>query len=223
MTPIQTYVRRIALTVVSSGALISTAAVVHAQDAGGFLDQLFGVRRAPEAVAPAPAPVQLTYRHGPTERFQAYRAKRHSRSAQHPRIRYVALPPDPEKITGKQPVDAKAIAANPTAALLKDETLRPGDIVVLPSGPKVYTGDAGRKRRLSDFEDVRNSASIDKKTRALLLSMMVPVGALPADEARRTMAKLRKLRPAEDASPAVVEAHNVATGTRVINPWQTNP
>jgi len=218
MPPIKTTVRHLAVVLVSGSALISTAAAVHAQD-GNFLDQLFGVRRAPEVVAPVQPAVQA----GPTERFNAYRAKRHARSLQRPRTRYVALPADPEAITGKQPVDSKAIAANPTAALLKDETLRPGDIVVLPSGPKVYTGDAGKKRRVSDFEDVRHSASVDTKTRALLLSMMVPVGALPADEARRTMAKLRKLRPAPDASPAIFEAHNAVTGNRVINPWQTTP
>ncbi|GJE28805.1 hypothetical protein [Methylobacterium organophilum] len=212
--PTQTRLRRLALVILSGATVVSTVAAVHAQE-GGFLEQLFGVRPAPQPVAPV-QPAWDPRAAAP----QSYRARRHIRSSERPRARYVALPADPDKILGKQPVDSKAIAANPTAAIMKDETLRPGDIVVLPTGPKVFTGAAstGKRHRAADFEDVRQSRSVDKKTRALLLAMMVPHGAMPAAEARKYLAKARKLAPAEDIAPLERQARN-ESGARVINVW----
>lgn len=233
--------RRFALVLASSALIFSTAAGVHAQEGGlgGLFQQLF----APQQAAPvpaAPAPVQA-YGGEVNER---YRWKRHRSVAERsrPKVRYAALPKaavlpkeDGDGISGKQPVDSAAIAANPTAALLRDETLRPGDIVVMPGGPRVFTGREtggrgakGRKakraqHRMADFEDVKDARSIDAKTRRQLLAMMVPHGAMPADEARKVMAKARRLAPREDI--AVLERQARAeTGSmpaRVINPWQT--
>lgn len=171
---------------------------------------------------------------------QAYRSRRTARS-QEPRARYAALPKaetvkaDKAKLTGetqgadkfnnKQFVDQKAINADPTAAILRDPTLRAGDIVVTGDGPKVFTGSSGKEKatgvrhRLRDFADVKSSKAVDKKTRQLLLAMMAPVGALPAHEARKFLSKMRKIAPDEEIAP--VETAARTDSPRVIMPWKT--
>ncbi len=225
----------------AAGAVVMTTAVnVQAQDAfGGFFGQLFGARPAQPTVAPVyrSGPSRrydpfARYRAGPpTERYeQAYRSRRSLRAARAPKSSYAALPQpgkekfDSDKLAGKQFVDQKAINADPTAALLTDPTLRPGDIAVMPEGPKVFTGSTGRRKasgvrhKLRDFADVSKSGVVDKKTRQLLVSMMVPIGALPAHEARKYLAKLRKIVPDDDALPIAVQAHSDVP-PRVIMPY----
>lgn len=230
--------RRAALVLVSSTLVLSTVAGVHAQDAGLF-GHLFG--GTPRQAEPAPAPVQQAApsayggSYGGGEVNQRYRWRRHARGTEQrikPKVRYAALPTKAEDVSGvsgKQPVDQKAIAANPTAALLRDETLRPGDIVVMPNGPKVFLGHEERGRgskaarhRMSDFEDVRTSRSLDSKTRKQLLAMMVPHGAMPAEEARKALAKARRLAPKEEIETLTQQARNeTGEGARVISLWKT--
>ena len=216
--------RRLALAVASSAAIMLTAATVRAQDGGGgFFDQLFGVQR--QAVAPSydrNGLFDYAYR-DERRRWRAERARRSYAYRQRLKTRYAALPKGDavDRIAGKQPVDQKAIADNPTKAILDDKTLRPGDIVILPGGPKVYTGGSEARRRLSDFEPVKTSRFLDKKTRQQLLAMMTPVGAMPADQARKAMTvKLKLAQPDEIAS---VEANAAAEpkSPRVIMPWKT--
>jgi hypothetical protein len=198
---------------------------VQAQE-GGFFEMLFGTQRQ---AAPAPAPSYGTptaygdgyYRRHRSERRRALRMK----------TRYAALP-RPEKvdsdISGKQPVDQKAIQDNPTKAILEDKTLRAGDIVVMPNGPKVFTGSSQKVHRAGDFEDVKYSRFLDKKTRGQLVAMMVPIGAMPADQARKVM-KI-KLKLAQEDEIKAVEAKNdvkteaadqKAPAMRKIMPWKT--
>ncbi len=113
----------------------------------------------------------------------------------------------------QKPLDMSQGAA---AAFLRDETLRPGDIVVFKSGAQVFAGSTGRQHSMGDFEPVKRSANIDKKTRKLLAAMTEPAGTLPADEARRMVSRLRKTGPAE-----AVVAHSAEM--RIINPWRTAP
>ncbi|BAU91230.1 hypothetical protein MPPM_2625 [Methylorubrum populi] len=220
--------RRFALVLASSALVLSTVAGVHAQEGGlgGLFQQLF----APRQAAPAPAPVVPSY--GGGEVNERYRWRRHRGTAERsrPKVRYAALPKDEGTgISGKQPVDSKAIAANPTAALLRDETLRPGDIVVMPSGPKVFMGrsDRGRgakaaRHRMSDFEDVKQSRTINAKTRRQLMAMMLPHGAVPAEEARKLLAKASRLGSREAIEPLnrQARAETGSAPTRIISPWQ---
>ena len=226
--------RRFALVLASSAFILSTVAGVHAQEGGlgGLFQQLF----APRQAAPAPAPVVPAY--GGGEVNERYRWRRHRSASERsrPKVRYAALPKAAlpkdggDGISGKQPVDSKAIAANPTGALLRDETLRPGDIVVMPSGPKVFMGrhDRGRgakaaRHRMSDFDDVKQSRTVDAKTRRQLMAMMLPHGAMPADEARKVLAKARRLAPRDTIEPLdrQAQAELKPAPARIISPWQT--
>ncbi len=212
--------RRLAVAFASTGLVLMMCACVQAQDGGSFFDMLFGVQ--PRQVAPA-APAFGGQR-GYGDGYRRYRSER--RQSWRPKTRYVALPRaetvDPDKITGKQPVDQKAILDNPTKALLEDKTLRPGDIVVMPGGPKVFTGGSDKRHRLSDFEDVKHSRMVDRKTRGQLLAMMVPLGAMPADQARKVMAVKLKLATQDEIEAAEAgTAVKEATGPRMIMPWKT--
>src|SRR5215207_9247245 len=71
------------------------------------------------------------------------------------------------KLVPREPLDG------PVAALMKDPTLRRGDVVVLPDGPKVFKGGRTTPHRLSDFEDVRRTKLVGEKTRRQLTAMPV--------------------------------------------------
>ena len=190
--------------------MLSLPAQAQSSD-GGLFDLLFApARPAPQAAAPAVQP-------------DAYDAPRRSirrpvAARPRPKIRYAALPkaePLQIKIADRQkPLDMKA---GPAAAFMKDETLRPGDIVFMKDGPKVFVGKPDDRHTARDFESVGRSDFIDRRTRNQLAAMMLPVGAMPADQARKMMARAAKVMPASVDQPARVET----TAMRVINPWST--
>lgn len=198
---------------VSAFALLMLGLPAHAQSSEGSLfDLLFAPARTAPQVAPAPVAAPDAY--APTRRS----IRRAVTTRQRPKIRYVALPkaePLQIKIADRQtPLDMKA---GPTAAFMKDETLRPGDIVVMKDGPKVFVGKPDDRHTARDFESVGRSDFIDRRTRNQLAAMMLPVGAMPADQARRLMSQARKVMPATVDQPVRIEA----TAMRVINPWTT--
>src|SRR3954453_16772671 len=79
---------------------------------------------------------------------------------------------------GKTKLVPRKPTGDPVAALMKDATLRRGDIVVLPDSPKVFKGGRTTPHRLSDFEDVRRTKLVGEKTRRQLTAMSVqPSGA----------------------------------------------
>ena len=180
-----------------------------------LFDLLFAPARPAQQVAPAPtADHRLRLPAGPALDPEAPRRQR-------PKIRYAALPksePLQIKVTDRQtPLDMKA---GPAAAFMKDETLRPGDIVVMKDGPKVFVGRPDDRHTARDFESIGRSDFIDRRTRNQLAAMMLPIGAMPADQARKMMAAgaqgdARQRRP--------VRRGRRLTAMRVINPWKTNP
>jgi len=84
-----------------------------------------------------------------------------------PIAREKASDPGKAKLTPREPI------GDPVAALMKDPTLRPGDIVVMPGGAKVFKGGASVPHRLSDFEDVSRTKLVGAKTRRQLTAMPV--------------------------------------------------
>jgi hypothetical protein len=73
-----------------------------------------------------------------------------------------ATPPDPAK------------RENPLALLLADRTLRYGDIVVFPDGPRVFRGEPGSRHSVHDFVSLARSKEGDSAGRRKLLAM--PIG-----------------------------------------------
>ncbi|GJE59288.1 hypothetical protein [Methylobacterium trifolii] len=185
------------------GLMAGTVASVHAAEMGFFEALFSGGRPAPQVQQSQP------------DAYGAMPYRQHSRRAarQRPRIRYAALP---VKIHVRE---RKAIdmTGGPVAALMRDETLRPGDIVVLNTGARVFTGDPDASHSLRDFEPVQTSRLVGSQTRKQLAAMMTPIGALPADEARRVMARMKKDAP-RTAAPVAQQA-----SMRVINPWTKAP
>jgi hypothetical protein len=213
--------RRAALALTALGLLAGTAAQsgAHAQEVG-FFEALFG-RARQEAPQPQMQPQVQAGSGGYVP------SRRHDRGAarQRLRTRYAALPksePLKVKITDRQtPLD---MSQGPAAALMKDETLRPGDIVILKSGPQVFTGPVEKRHTMRDFEPAQNSRLVDRRTRQQLAAMVAPVGALPADEARRVLARMKRTAP-RNLAPVSAEARNGAepAAMRVINVWSAQP
>ena len=175
--------------------LTGSAAHVHAGELG-FLEMLFGVRPAP--------PVQASQ-----EVARSYPRRKVGAARHRLRTQFTALPVRIRANHLQTPLDMKQGAA---AAFMRDETLRPGDIVVLNTGARVFTGNPDKRHTMSDFEPVQRSPYVDNATRKLLAGKMTP-----ADEARRVVGRTR------NAIAPSFPVTTQATAMRVINPWQTNP
>jgi hypothetical protein len=116
------------------------------------------------------------------------------------RVRHASLPravkekPQVEK-TSK--VTIRGPNGDAVANALNDSTLRRGDIVVLPGGPKVFRGGATAPYRLNDFDDPRHSKLLGDKTRRDLMAMRLQPGVgrvdaekeMPAAEGRSDRAE----------------------------------
>jgi hypothetical protein len=167
--------RRSAIAAVAAGAMVLSIVPVHAQ---GFFEFFFQGQARPYA-QPAPA-----YQPDPAYSPERARAARELRRLQGDKTRYARLPKAaavaPEKVAPK-PVQRGAILDTPGAmkAILNDSTLRPGDIVMFPSGPKVFVGGGSSKgaHRMSSFESVGDSRLVSKGTRASLAALAGPGAA----------------------------------------------
>ncbi|MGY2053249.1 hypothetical protein [Methylobacterium sp. JK268] len=226
-----TEIRPALLVLVSGGLLLGTVLPLRAADDGGFgglFQSLFAAPRAEPQAEPAPAAAPLPAPVGIRRRAARHAEHRVAREAAtvpalrfrvRPRTRYAALP----RVEAKEP--PAPVAADPQAAalaragdvggaLLRDATLRPGDIVITATGAKVFGGAVGDRHRPGDFLEASRAAGLDGKTRRLLAAMVAPAGALPADQARRLLAQLHRV-PAE-VTPVAVQA--TASLVRVVYP-----
>lgn len=177
------------------------------QGLGGLFEALFSPAR-PAAPQPQPAPAYEIERPAALMRRETSRPR--------PKIRYAALPKsEPLQLHIGDRQTPISMASGPTAALLKDPTLRPGDIVVMKDGARVFTGTEDKTHTMRDFEPVSRSAMVDRKTKALVSMMIAPVGALPPDEVRKFMARLKKTAPSA-ATPLADQIQTVSM--RVITP-----
>ncbi|AWN52623.1 hypothetical protein [Methylobacterium sp. 17Sr1-1] len=211
--------RALLLAMTSGCLLIASSAGARAENDGlDFLRQIFG---GPSSSAPAP--VAQPYAVQPYDAPIRQRASRRNRlavqaKALRGRTRYVALPK--AEVKPQKEVKPLQIAVSPLksldarTALLRDPTLRPGDIVIMPEGPRVFRGEAeSDKHKMSDFQDVNRPGVVAAKTRKELLAMTAPIGALPADAARRMMAQYQKA-----SAPAVSTPRVEAALARVVYP-----
>lgn len=202
----------------SALGLILLGAPAYAQSADapmGLFERLFAPQQPVQQMAPAVQSPDYAYGEG----RRTIRRSLANRSR--PRTRYVALQksePLQLRVADRQtPLDMKA---GPAAAFMKDETLQPGDIVVMKEGMKVFVGRPDGRHVAGDFESIGRSDFVDRHTRLKLAAMTMPVGAMPAAEARRAMARVR-IMPASDNAAGPIQVQ--ASVMRVINPWKIAP
>jgi hypothetical protein len=62
---------------------------------------------------------------------------------------------------------------NPVPALLADKTLRPGDIVVFPDGPRIFRGEPGERHALKDFVKIANPKTLPPEARKVVTAILV--------------------------------------------------
>ena len=153
--------------------------------------------------APAPQPRYTPFSYVP--QAPVARSRRAARPRA-PRTAHASLPAEKttDKASGK--VTIREPNQNAVAELLNDKTLRRGDIVVLPSGPKVFKGGASAPFRPSDFEDPRHSKMLGEKTRRDLMALRtqpVPNRAETADKGAPA-AENRPVQAASDDHPLTI-------------------
>jgi hypothetical protein len=214
----------------ASGVLLcaSTGAQANEDGLGGLFQRLFSPEPQAQAQAVQPAqaaPQASSAQQGRRLTWRQYYGRRSAQRPEgtrlRPKIRYASLPkPQTEplkiRITDRQvPLDMKDGAAQ---AFLKDKTLRPGDIVVLQDGARVFTGSPDKPHAIKDFASIGRSDFIDRHTRTKLTAMMVPTGAMTAAEARKRMEQSKAL-PSAASTPVQVQA----AAMRIIYPWSTAP
>jgi hypothetical protein len=167
------------------------SAVVQAGDDAGVHDFLMGESRqgrpeTPHAAMPAAnapvaqAAVVQRYFDMPVQSGPA------ATNARPVRAEFVNLQRTVDLAKPTQSDTRRALATKAVSLVLQDPTLRPGDIVILPDGPKVFTGSSGRHSR-ADFEDVTRSHALSKDLRKAVLALTRPAVS-PASEARRKVA-----------------------------------
>lgn len=174
------------------------SAVVQAGDDAGVHEFLMresgrGRSQAPQPVRYEPAAPVVT---APVAQAAATVQQYFDMPVERPHARVKAAPPVRTEFTHlERTVDLAKPAQSDTQRglgtkavelLFQDPTLRPGDIVMFPDGPKVFTGSSGRHRR-ADFEDVNRSTAVSKDLRKAVLALTSP-SASPGAEARRRVA-----------------------------------
>jgi hypothetical protein len=197
------------------------SAVVQAGDDAGvheFLMRESGRGRSEAAQAPraqAPAPmVSAPIMHAAVAVQQYFdtpiqRGPARVKAPAPPRAEFTNLERTIDLAKPKQSDTQRALASKAVDLVLHDSTLRPGDVVMFPDGPKVFTGSSGRHSR-ADFQDVSRSNALSKDVRKAVLALMRPA-ANPANEARRRVA---------DKDPAALSgaAQQASADVRVVYP-----
>jgi hypothetical protein len=223
----------------ASGVLLcaSTGAQANEDGLGGLFQRLFSPEpqaQAVQPVQPAPQAAFSQQRRLPTWRqYYGQRYGQREGARLRPKLRYASLPKPQQPLRirisdRKADSEAKAHTGDrqvplsmkdgAAAAFLQDKTLRPGDIVVLQDGARVFTGSADKPHSVKDFASIGRSDFIDRHTRTKLTAMMVPVGAMTPEEARKRM-ELSKALPSDVSTPVQVQA----SAMRIIYPWTTSP
>jgi hypothetical protein len=84
----------------------------------------------------------------------------------------VAQPVMPQPV---MPLKARPIGevTNPLPALLADKTLRSGDIVVFPDGPRLFKGQPGERHALSDFVKITSAKGLAPSARKIVNAMLI--------------------------------------------------
>ena len=150
----------------------------------GILAALFGIESAP------PPPRYYDHRVLPTVPPPPEIPRpRAARPAPRPKPELVRLPPAETKRPvvrvepPSKPLTPKPMGEveNPLPKLLADATLRDGDIVIFPDGPRVFRGQIGPKHQMDDFAPVTKT-NVAAGTRKLLAAMKIGPNSAWSDE-----------------------------------------
>lgn len=215
----------------------SAAGLVHAEDAGirDFLSSEGGGRRAAPAARPAPsaAPARPALaRSAPVRspvlpRFEVAQPRRSPAPPavrKPPRTAFASLPQpaarervraEPAQVSRPKRVFVPA-ASDPVAAILNDSTLRRGDIVMFPEGPRVFTGSGRAPFKRSAFEPIQRSNVLSNAERRSLLGRAVVAGAAGTRPARVAAAPDPELKPSTGGG--VQPAADQVAAVRVVYP-----
>lgn len=154
-------------------SLTAVAAWPARAEDSGFWDVIRSMSRGGQSLAPAPSWF-------PQPSFRRAAPKRAVRPA--PQVVRVPekpavdlTPSDPEK------------RPNPLATLLTDRTLRNGDMVMFPDGPRVFRGRPGTRHAATDFVQPSRAKDMAASTRKTLAAL--PVGENSAWSSTATAAK----------------------------------
>jgi hypothetical protein len=160
------------LTVGVAGAVAAALAPLHAQDADSVYAALSQSLRQQERYVPrmAPRPPRNFYSPYALDHRFSRRPSRSVREKKRDRERIETVKPVP-----KEAPKLAQISSNPHLALMADPTLRPGDIVMFPDGPRVFHGEPGDRHAMSDFVPFAKSKGLSKADRKYLTALRTGV------------------------------------------------
>jgi hypothetical protein len=195
-----------------TGALVPPAAgLVHqaraqdSQSAVGFLISEAS-RQAPQQPSTRVVPLLLNEGRYSPERQRAVTALKKMPVA---KTRFVRLL-EPDEGKAKVPPQSKPVrepildAADAVKAVLSDPTLRPGDIVMFPDGPKVFAGTTGSSHKLSSFQDIGASRLVSKSTRSIVTALAPKAPATRVGQELRLLQVTKASAGQQADSPRVV-------------------
>jgi hypothetical protein len=107
-------------------------------------------------------------------------------------------------------------AVNPLPLLLSDVTLRPGDVVMFPDGPRIFRGSVGGSHSVGDFHRiVANAERLSKTARAALDRLKAGLNRAWAGVALRPDGTLREKQPSNPYAEAATAAATSGEETHV--------
>jgi hypothetical protein len=174
------------------GALVFDRA--RAEDTG-FWDLFWKTNRAYRRPAPSPwAPLQ----------FEVRKPRPLIRRANRARLERESPKPVVADLKPRDP----ATRGNPLAALLIDRTLRPGDVVIFPDGPRVFRGTPGSQHAVFDFVKLTAAKGVPSATRSAMAK--VSVGDNDAWRSDLRAAKEQVAQTADVATTGAISARRRA-------------
>ena len=144
--------------------------VVQAGDDAGVHEVLMresgrGRSAAPEPARYQPAPIvpaPVTHAAATVQQYvdaPVQRSPARAKAAPPVRAEFTNLQRTVDLAKPSQSDTQRGLGTKAVALLMQDPTLRPGDVVMFPEGPKVFTGSSGRHNR-ADFQDIERSKAV---------------------------------------------------------------
>ena len=160
--------RRTIVTLIASSACLTAVGSAKA----GLFDELFGVSAAPESPSP-----ELNRRYIAHRRHAESRTRlKNPVGAQAPSSAAGASPKHPQFCSwGGQ----TSKPADRTEALMRDATVRPGDVIMTDEGVRVFAGRAACPHTVGDFQTLAEARALPRVERTALAAIEQATKAKP--------------------------------------------